>query len=70
MIVFADIDEQKAKTIVENSKNLADNQDYRAIPFAVNIINLSIVQRLIDSMSKDFGRIDHCANATGVSSLI
>lgn len=69
-IAFADINEQKAKETAEKSKNLAVNQDYRVITFAVDITNPSSVQRLVDSVGKDFGRIDHCVNAAGVSSFI
>ena len=68
-IAFADINEEKAKEIAEKSESLAFRGGYRAIAFPVDITNPSSVQRLVDLVAKDFGRIDYCINAAGVSNF-
>ena len=66
-IAFADINEQKAKEVAGKSKNLAVNPEYRAFAVAVDITDSSSVQHLIDSVVKEFGRIDYNVNAAGVN---
>lgn len=56
--------------MAERSKSLAVNPGYRALALAVDVIDPSSVQRLVDSVLEDFGRIDYAVNAAGVKSFL
>ena len=66
-IAFADINHQKAKEVAEQSKSLAINPEYRALAVAVDVTSSLSVQRLVELVIKDFGRIDYSVNAAGVN---
>ena len=66
VIVFVDINEQKAKEAAEKSKEFAVRKDYRATAFGVDITDPLSVQRLVDAVVTDCGRIDYSINAAGV----
>ena len=66
-IVLADINDQKANEVAEKSKTLASHLEYRTLVVAVDLTDQPSVKRLVDSVVKEFGRIDYNVNAAGVN---
>ncbi|KAL8729277.1 MAG: hypothetical protein Q9181_005056 [Wetmoreana brouardii] len=65
-IACADIDLRKAEQVAERSKKFALSPEYHVIATAVDITDPSSVQRLVDLVVKEIGRIDHNVNAAGI----
>ena len=69
-IVFADRNEQGARTAAEESKCYSQNPNYRSMAIAVDVTDPSSVQEMVDQTMKEFGRIDYSINSAGVSKKI
>lgn len=67
VVVFADMNEETAKTSSEESKRYASNKDYQTTIFKMNVQDDKSVQDMVDYVVKEFGRIDYAVNAAGVS---
>ena len=65
-IVVADIDEAKAQTTAEKSKQFSTNLKYRAIVVQADVTNADSVQSAVDTTVKKFRRIDYCIHSAGV----
>ncbi|KAI0179463.1 NAD(P)-binding protein [Hypoxylon sp. FL1284] len=59
-VVFADLNEKGAQEAAEQSKKYAANNEFR--PLAIH--------KMVDTTTKEFGRIDSSVNSAGVSRLI
>lgn len=66
-IVFADLNYSSALEKAKNSNSYATNTKYRAIAIEVDVSESGSVQKMVDFVVKEFGRIDYCVNSAGVS---
>jgi NAD(P)-dependent dehydrogenase (short-subunit alcohol dehydrogenase family) len=67
--VFADIDEETAKSSSEESKKYASSKEYQTAVFKMNVTDADSVQNMVNFMVEKFGRLDYCVNGAGVSAL-
>ncbi|KAK7752532.1 hypothetical protein SLS62_005500 [Diatrype stigma] len=65
-VVFADMNEETAKTSSEESRKYASNKDYQTATFKMNVQDAQSVQDMVDFVVREFGRIDYAVNAAGV----
>ncbi|KAH6662111.1 hypothetical protein B0J14DRAFT_496375, partial [Halenospora varia] len=65
-IVFAGIDEHKAKEAAETCKTFAPNLEYRAIGLRLDVTNNDQVHEAVDERVKEFRRIDYYVNSAGI----
>lgn len=66
-ILFGDIDESRSAQVGEESKQFANCPQYKALGVALDVTDAASVQNFVDLAKKEFGRIDYCINAAGVS---
>lgn len=66
-VAFADIDLAAAQAAAEESKGQATNLTYRTVVAHVDVSSEDSVQCMVDSVCKEFGRIDYSVNSAGVS---
>jgi NAD(P)-dependent dehydrogenase (short-subunit alcohol dehydrogenase family) len=67
VVVFADMNEESAKTSSEESVKYASNRDYQTTIFKMNVQDAESVEAMVDFVVKNYGRLDYCVNAAGVS---
>ena len=65
--MFADINEEAARTAAETSKQFATNPEYRGLSCYVDITELDSLNKMMDFTLKEGGRVDYAVNAAGVS---
>ncbi|KAI2602117.1 hypothetical protein GGR54DRAFT_625628 [Hypoxylon sp. NC1633] len=65
-VVFADIDIAAAHRAAEQSKSTATNPAYRVLAVHVDVSNEGSVQRMVDRVREEFGRIDYSVNSAGI----
>lgn len=68
-VVCADLNEEGAKQVVEESKTYAKHAGYRAIAVKLDIADEQSVKSLIATTVKEFGRIDYAVNSAGVGTI-
>ena len=66
-VLFADLDATASAQAAEQSKKIAIYPGYKAIGTKVDVTDSQSVQYMIDLAVREFGRIDYCINAAGVS---
>jgi NAD(P)-dependent dehydrogenase (short-subunit alcohol dehydrogenase family) len=66
-VVFADIDDEAAKKVADESASYAKHAEYRALAIKVDMTDSQSVQDLVTTAVKEFGRIDYAVNSAGVS---
>ncbi|KAI9658416.1 MAG: hypothetical protein M1821_002549 [Bathelium mastoideum] len=66
VIIFADINEEAAKEAVELSKKHATHPQYQAINYTLDVTDPQSVQEMVDTIVKNFGRLDYAVNGAGV----
>ncbi|KAG6354645.1 hypothetical protein INS49_004663 [Diaporthe citri] len=65
-VVCADLNEEGAKQVVEESKRYAKHAGFRAIAVRLDIADEESVKSLIAMTVQEFGRIDFAVNSAGV----
>lgn len=65
-VVCADLNEEGAKQVVEESKRYAKHTGYRAIAVKLDISDEESVKSLVATTVKEFGRIDYAVNSAGI----
>lgn len=68
-VVCADLNEEGAKQVVEESKRYAKHTGYRAIAVKLDISDEESVKSLVATTVKEFGRIDYAVNSAGVGTI-
>ncbi|KAJ5106299.1 oxidoreductase [Penicillium angulare] len=66
VVVFADMNEETAKSSSIESKQFATNTEYQTATFTMNVKDAKGVQDMVDFVVREFGRLDYCVNAAGV----
>ncbi|KAI1268104.1 oxidoreductase [Xylariaceae sp. FL1019] len=69
-VVFADKDEEAARTTSQESRQYASNKEYTAATFKMNVEDDASVQAMVDFVIKTFGRLDYAVNAAGIDNGI
>jgi short-subunit dehydrogenase involved in D-alanine esterification of teichoic acids len=67
-VVFADMNEGWAKASSEESVKYASNEDYQTSVFVMNVQDAKSVEDMVSFVAENYGRLDYCVNAAGVSS--
>lgn len=65
-VIFADINEQSAKDMAEESKSYATHNGYRALAIKVDVLNEESLKTMVETVVQDFGRIDYSVHCAGV----
>ncbi|KAL6721050.1 hypothetical protein ACLMJK_000150 [Lecanora helva] len=65
-VVFADIDGAGAAIAQGKSKTFATNPDYRSLAVHVDVTDPGSVQAMVDTTTRELGRIDYSVNSAGV----
>ncbi|TVY84114.1 2-(R)-hydroxypropyl-CoM dehydrogenase [Lachnellula suecica] len=65
-VIFADINEEEAQISAEKSKGFAINPKYRAFSIHVDVTDAVSVQKMVETVIKEFGRIDYNVNSAGI----
>ncbi|KAK7932316.1 hypothetical protein PG985_003028 [Apiospora marii] len=65
--LVADVDEKGATQVSEQSKALASNPFYQCLSTRVDVTDVASVDAMVKLAVDQFGRIDYCINAFGVS---
>lgn len=68
-VVCADLNEDGAKQVVEESKRYAKHAEYQAIAVKLDISDEESVKSLVATTVKEFGRIDYAVNSAGVGTI-
>lgn len=66
-MAFADLNEQGAQDAAAESKKYATNAEYQSLVTKVDMADEVAVQKMVDHVVKEFGRIDYAVNSAGVS---
>lgn len=66
-VLFADTDAAVSAEVAQESKQFATNPSYRALSVHVDVTDICSVQAMVDLAVAEFGRVDYCVNAAGVS---
>ena len=66
-VIFADINEKFAQDVAQSSTKLAIQSAYRTSAKKVDTTDQESVQRLVNAVVNEFGRIDSFPNSAGVS---
>ena len=64
---MADVDEKGAAEVFEQSKVLASNPHYQCVSIHVDVTDMTSVDAMVKLAVDQFGCIDYCTNAFGVS---
>jgi NAD(P)-dependent dehydrogenase (short-subunit alcohol dehydrogenase family) len=67
VVVSADMDEQRAKALSEESKQFSSDNVYENTAFKMNVQNDQSVQEMVDFVVEKYGRLDYAVNAAEVS---
>jgi NAD(P)-dependent dehydrogenase (short-subunit alcohol dehydrogenase family) len=67
VVVSADMDEQRAKALSEESKQFSSDKVYENTAFKMNVQNDQSVQDMVDFVVEKYGRLDYAVNAAEVS---
>lgn len=65
-VIFADINEDGARTAAEESKKFAKEASFKAIAVRVDVRDEASVDNMVQIAVKEFGRIDYSVNSAGV----
>lgn len=65
-VAFADINEEGALAAAEESKKFAKDASFKAIAVKVDITDEASVDNMVQTVLKEFGRIDYSVNSAGV----
>ncbi|KAL9123563.1 MAG: hypothetical protein Q9217_007015 [Psora testacea] len=68
-IIFADIDEDGARAAAEESKKFAADINFKAIAVKVDVREEASVDSMVQTATKEFGRIDYNVNSAGIGNL-
>lgn len=66
-VLLADINASSVEEATTKTKSLASNPSCRCISTTVDVTDIKSVEEMVSLMVKQFGRIDYCVNAAGVS---
>jgi NAD(P)-dependent dehydrogenase (short-subunit alcohol dehydrogenase family) len=66
-VVFADMNEGWAKASSKESVKYASNKDYQTSTFSMNVQDAESVEAMVSFVVEQYGRLDYCVNAAGVS---
>ncbi len=66
-VLLADINASSVEEATMKTKSLASNPSCRCISTTVDVTDIKSVEEMVSLMVKQFGRIDYCVNAAGVS---
>lgn len=67
MVVYADIDEAGAQAAAEASRAFATNPQYQAKGLRIDVTDPKSVDEAVETVAKEFGRIDYLINSAGAS---
>jgi len=65
-VVLADINLEAARLSAEESKRVASNGNFKALPLQVDIGHEKSVEAMVQATIKEFGRIDYAVNSAGI----
>lgn len=68
-LVVADINVPSLDEIIEECIKVATHKDFRVVPVKVDVRVEEEVIAMVDTVVKEFGRLDYAANVAGVSTL-
>ena len=64
--MFADLNEEEAKTSSEESKRYASAEKYQTAAFKMNVTDDKSVEAMVEFVVEEYGRLDYAVNAAGV----
>lgn len=67
-VVLTDLND--TSVFIEESTKFAKNEKFRAIAVQVDVSDEYSVRAMVDTVVKEFGRIDYCVHCAGVSSCL
>ncbi len=67
-VVFADMNKAAAEAVALESREIATNKEYKTLVMQVDVTKEVEVDRMVEEMVREFGRIDYAFNSAGVSS--
>ncbi|KAI1390621.1 uncharacterized protein F4822DRAFT_393758 [Hypoxylon trugodes] len=65
-VVVADLNFNAATQVAQESRAIAINKEFIAVPIIVDITNTSSVEKMISAAVEHFGRIDYLVNSAGI----
>lgn len=68
-VAFADLNEEGAQAAAVESLKYNTNVEYQSLVIKVDMADEAAVQKMVDHVVKEFGRIDYAVNSAGVSNL-
>jgi short-subunit dehydrogenase involved in D-alanine esterification of teichoic acids len=61
------MNEEWAKASAKESVKYASDKDYRTSTFTMNVQDAQSVEAMVSFVVEQYGRVDYCVNAAGVS---
>lgn len=65
-IIFADVNDNAAREVAQQSRTLAPRPDYRYLVVQLDIADSASVQAMVNTAIEEFGRIDYSVHCAGV----
>ncbi|WYZ46608.1 hypothetical protein EsH8_IX_000833 [Colletotrichum jinshuiense] len=68
-VIFTDINEDSAVAAATRSKDFATNPEYEARGYRMDVTDEAAVTALMQTVAREFGRVDYLVNSAGVPAL-